>query len=246
MVMQLRSIGLSIAICSFTALAQEKETITGKRYVTLKPVPWGADLQKLLDEPADRLNGFIDSQLPDDDKVDLKALQSCINECYDINIRYFKRNPYQCWQTPLVAAIKKGNQQVFRYLLDQPDIDVNQKNFMGLTPLMIAIFKKKEFAIDALLKDPRTNLNLTSVDSKTALDHIIALSRYIKRKSKDSFSHNLDSSELNDELHYYEKMAERLEQLNAKKDESILTKIASHFFVIGWQDLGSVYTEIQS
>ncbi|MCP4748673.1 MAG: ankyrin repeat domain-containing protein, partial [Desulfobacteraceae bacterium] len=68
-------------------------------------------------------------------------------------------------------AAKNGHIEIVKLLLSHPEIDVNQANNIGFTPLYWAAKKSRVDIINALLSDPKINMN---EDVREYLDRLVA------------------------------------------------------------------------
>jgi Ankyrin repeats (3 copies) len=92
---------------------------------------------------------------------DLEMIKRALKDGADINNTEFNQ-----W-TALGLAIAEGNENIVKFLLEQPKINVNKQSDWAGTPLMIAAqFLHDDTAvIDILLNDPRTNINEKLIES---------------------------------------------------------------------------------
>ncbi len=72
--------------------------------------------------------------------------------------------------TPLQVAAMMGFEELVKILLDQPDINVNQKADDGMTALHLAACKKFENIYALLFNDKRIDLSIKDNDGMTALE----------------------------------------------------------------------------
>ena len=70
--------------------------------------------------------------------------------------------------TPLIQAVLSGNVDIFRLLVNHPQIDVNEVD--GYTPLMIAVQDGMPHMVRELLATPEIDLYVRDEDGKTAMD----------------------------------------------------------------------------
>ena len=92
----------------------------------------------------------------------------------DISFRYLLEkgvNPNGAVYTqdsPLIACAKKNRPDCVDLLLARPDLDPNQESLNGLTALHIAAEMGHQEVVESLVRDPRTDLAMTTKAGKTA------------------------------------------------------------------------------
>jgi hypothetical protein len=85
----------------------------------------------------------------------------------DFNPDYFKES-----DTPLHIAIRRGNLNIVKILLAQPDINVNQENNFKMTPLELAFSLNQQDIFNELLKSSFPDINSNLVENFTFLKWI--------------------------------------------------------------------------
>lgn len=74
-------------------------------------------------------------------------------------------------KTPLIMAVEKGNEQIFRLLLNAPGLDINATSADGNTALHTAAQQGSRFVED-LLQVPGISVNARNNEGKTPLDEV--------------------------------------------------------------------------
>ena len=111
-----------------------------------------------------------------------------IPEKIDVNVYIYDG------KTPLMCAIEQGNERIVTMLLNQSNIDINQKRISPLptenqhlpyedrnenTALMMAVLNRKMNIVEALLEHPRMDVNMKNKQGNTAL-HLACDSGHIQ------------------------------------------------------------------
>ena len=83
-----------------------------------------------------------------------------LQERSDIYVNEFDKHG----QTSLMRAIKNGHEAVVEYLLQHPNIDVNNtfRYSGGFSPLMLAVHYGRETIVQDLLKHPKIDVDVAS------------------------------------------------------------------------------------
>jgi len=71
--------------------------------------------------------------------------------------------------TVLITAIKKGQTDIVKMLLERPDVDVNMKGAYGKTPLIIATWVGQKDIVQLLLNHPQIDVNFQTGRIQPAL-----------------------------------------------------------------------------
>lgn len=100
-------------------------------------------------------------------------------DLFEVNVNYREYSGWGGW-TPLHRACLHGHLEVVSFLLRQPTIDVNARNYQGWTPLFVACASSCPEITRALLEDPRTDLLAEDSYSMTALHYAV-----VKKKLKN-------------------------------------------------------------
>lgn len=106
-------------------------------------------------------------------------------------------------QTPLIHAISRGDENLVKYLLKVPGIDVNIQDRAKLTPFMWAAAWNRENIAKLLLEVPGIKLNAKNKHGETAYDFAKgrkypALEKLIKNKIDELTEKAFEAIRIND------------------------------------------------
>lgn len=93
----------------------------------------------------------------------IQAVKNAINKKVNINATDAAGN------TALIAATRAGKNDIVKYLLSQPGIDINKKFTNGRSALIVALANKQSEAALLLLDNPKVDVNIQDNDGNTAL-----------------------------------------------------------------------------
>ena len=77
-------------------------------------------------------------------------------------------------QTPLHWAAAYGNQEAVEFLIEQHDVEVDQRDDMGCSSLLRAVMNKQEKIVKLLLKRGDVDVNLMDIDNWTPLHFAVS------------------------------------------------------------------------
>lgn len=88
--------------------------------------------------------------------------------------------------TPLIAAVRAGQDQIVDFLIDGLYESVNAQNGLGYTPLTWAALEGNVYATQRLLANPHINPNITDMDGRTPLIWSVNI-QTLENNPKDRF-----------------------------------------------------------
>lgn len=106
-------------------------------------------------------------------RSNIKVMRLLLNNGAEVNISLTYLPANHLSATPLIEAIRKGDQKIINFLIEEGGANVNTPNIFGSTPLKEAILKKDIQLIQLLLAEG-AKVNTTDDAGNTALYYAIS------------------------------------------------------------------------